>query len=149
NNFSYKGFDVGVYLFFRYGQVINAEFMGRYNPSGEGSGPAGFDYWTPENPTNDFPRPRKGSQIINYAAYQSLNYIDGSYFKIKTITLGYTLPQKFSKKIAASTVRFYATANNIYTKAKSHFLEEYDPERGGAEASPLSRQLVFGVNLEF
>ena len=136
-------------MFFRYGQMINAEFLGRYNPSGEGSGPASFDYWTPENPTNDFPRPRKGAQLINYAAYQSLNYIDGSYFKLKTVTLGYTFPKKIASKVYASNIRIYATGNNLFTKAKSHFLDEYDPERGGAESSPLSRQVVVGVNLDF
>jgi TonB-linked SusC/RagA family outer membrane protein len=149
NNFSYKGLDLGIYMFFRYGQMINAEFLGRYNPSGEGSGPASFDYWTPENPTNDFPRPRKGAQLINYAAYQSLNYIDGSYFKLKTVTLGYTFPKKMASKVFASNIRIYATGNNLFTKAKSHFLDEYDPERGGAESSPLSRQVVVGVNLDF
>lgn len=149
NNFSYKGIDLGIYFFMRYGQTINAEFMGRYNPSGEGNGPANFDYWTPENPTNDFPRPRKQAQLINYAAYQSLNYIDGSYFKIKTITLGYTLPKHIASKIFATNIRVYATGNNIFTKAKNHLLEDYDPERGGSESSPLSRQFVFGVNLDF
>jgi len=149
NNFSYKGIDLGIYFFMRYGQMINAEFMGRYNPSGEGNGPANFDYWTPENPTNDFPRPIKGGQIINYAAYQSLNFIDGSYFKIKTVTLGYTIPPKIASKIHAGKIRVYATGNNIFTKAKHHLLDDYDPERNGSESSPLSRQLVFGVNLEF
>jgi len=119
------------------------------NPSGEGSGPANFDYWTPENPTNDFPRPKKGSQLINYAAYQALNYVDGSYFKLKTVTLGYSLPKKIARKIHSDNIRFYATGNNIFTKAKSHLLKDYDPERGGAESSPLSRQFVFGVNLDF
>ena len=149
NNFSYKGLDVGIYFFMRYGQTINAEFLSRYNPSGEGNGPAAFNYWTPENPSNDFPRPRKGAQLINYAAYQSLNFIDGSYFKIKTITLGYTLPHRFTDKIHSNSIRFYATGNNIFTRAKNNLLKDYDPERGGAEASPLSRQLVFGVNVSF
>jgi TonB-linked SusC/RagA family outer membrane protein len=149
NNFSYKGFDVGVYLFMRWGQMINAEFMGRYNPGAEGAGPADFDYWTPENPTNAFPRPKRGTQLINLPAYQALNFVDGSFFKIKTITLGYTLPQKISRKIASDKIRFYATANNIFTKAKNDLLTSYDPERNGSESSPLSRQVVFGVNFDF
>lgn len=149
NNFSYKGFDLGVFFFMRYGQMINAEFLGRYNPSGEGSGPANLDYWTPENPSNDFPRPRKGSQLINYAAYQSLTFVDGSYFKIKTLTLGYTFPKNITRKIHSDNIRLYATGNNLFTKAKSHLVEDYDPERGGAESAPLTRQFVFGLNLDF
>ncbi len=149
NNFMYKGFDLGVFLFWRYGQMINAEFLGRYNPSGEGSGPANIDYWTPENPTNDFPRPRYQQRLIDIYGYQALNFVDGSFFKVKNVTLGYTFNKTFAGKVGAETIRLYATGNNIFTKAKSHLVKDYDPERGGAESSPLSRQFVFGINLGF
>ncbi|WP_165958071.1 SusC/RagA family TonB-linked outer membrane protein [Segetibacter sp. 3557_3] len=149
NNFTYKNFDLGIFLFWRYGQMINAEFLGRYNPSGEGSGPANLDYWTPENPTNDFPRPRQGQRFIDIPAYQALWFVEGSYFKVKNITLGYTFPKRISGKIAAENIRLYVTGNNVFTRAKSHLVKDYDPERGGAESSPLSRQFVFGLNLGF
>lgn len=149
NNFRYKGFDLGVYLFIRYGQMINAEFLGRYNPSGEGNGPAIIDYWTPENPTNDFPRPKKLAVISSINGYQTLNFVDGSYFKIRNVTFGYTLPKNLTRKFFVENLRFYATGSNIFTKAKSHLIKDYDPERGGAESTPLSRQFVFGVNLDF
>lgn len=149
NKFTLKGFDLGVFLFWRYGQMMNAEFLGRYNPSGEGSGPAGLDYWTPENPTNDFPRPGYQQRFIDIPAYQALYFVDGSYFKIKNITLGYTFPKSVAGKVGADRIRLYATGNNIFTKAKSHLVTNYDPERGGAESAPLSRQFVFGVNLGF
>lgn len=147
NSVSYKDFDLGVYMFVRYGQMINATFMSRYNPSGMGNGPAEFNYWTPENPSNDFPRPTKGGQFINYAAYQSMTYIDGSFLKLKTMTLGYTLPQAITKKIHAEKIRFYVTANNCFTFSKSHLLRNYDPERGGEQGEPLMRQVIFGLNL--
>ncbi len=149
NSFTYKNFDLGVYLLFRYGQTIDAEFLGRYNPSGFGNGPSMIDYWTPTNPTNDFPRPMKNQQLINYAGYQTLTFIDGSFFKIKNITLGYTLPANISKKIFSDRIRFYATASNAFTFAKSHLIKDYDPERGGSESSPIGRQFVFGVNASF
>jgi outer membrane receptor protein involved in Fe transport len=149
NNFTFKGFDLGIFLFWRYGQMMNAEFLGRYNPSGEGSGPANINYWTPENPTNDFPRPEKGARFIDIPAYQALYFVDGSYFKIKNITLGYTFGKSVASKIGAENIRLYATVNNIFTKAKCPLVIDYDPERGGAESAPLSRQFVFGVNLDF
>lgn len=149
NSFTYKNFDLGVYLLFRYGQTIDAAFLGRYNPGGNGNGPAMIDYWTPTNPTNDFPRPVKNGQLINYAGYQTLTFIDGSFFKIKNITLGYTLPKNISQKIFSDRIRFYATASNAFTFAKSHLVKDYDPERGGAESSPIGRQFVFGVNASF
>lgn len=157
NNFTYKGFDLSIFLFWRYGQMINAEFLGRYSPSGgsssggfsEGAGPENLDYWTPENPSNDFPRPRQGQRFIDIYAYQALTFVDGSFFKIKTATLGYTFGKKIAGRVGAENIRLYVTGNNIFTKARNHLVQDYDPERGGAESTPLSRQFVFGVNLGF
>jgi TonB-linked SusC/RagA family outer membrane protein len=149
NNFKYRSFDLGLYLFARVGQIIDAEFLGRYNPTGTGNGPAIIDYWTPENPTNDFPRPRRGSTLSNYPGYQTLNFVDGSFFKIRTLTLGYTLPEYLLKQVSLNTFRVYATASNLLTITRSDIIKDYDPERGGSESSPLSRQFVLGVNLNF
>jgi TonB-linked SusC/RagA family outer membrane protein len=149
NTFSYKGIELSVYMFARWGQMIEAKFMGRYNPSGLGNGPANFNYWTPENPTNDFPRPRKDASISSYTGYQTLNFIDGSYLKVKTVTLAYTLPAMATRKIFVDKLRMYVTANNMFTQAKNKLLKDYDPERGGDENGPLSRQIVFGLNAEF
>ncbi|TXK48978.1 TonB-dependent receptor [Pontibacter qinzhouensis] len=152
NNFKYKAFDLGVYLFARFGQTINAEFLGRFNPSGTGNGPEIANYWTPENPSNDFPRPRRGSSLNNYVGYtgyQALNFVDGSYFKIRNVTLGYTLPKTISQRVKLENLRVYATASNPLVVSRHHLLRNYDPEGGGSESNPLSRQIVFGVNVGF
>ncbi|MDR0712280.1 MAG: TonB-dependent receptor [Prevotellaceae bacterium] len=147
NTFTYKGFDLHVYLFARWGQMISAEFLGRYDPMGVTNGPAYFDYWTPNNPTNDFPAP--GQERTAYFGISTLNYVDGSYFKVKTLTLGYTLPVRLARKVKLEKLRVYATANNLFTKAASHLIQYYDPERGGSEKTPLSKQFVVGLNFEF
>ncbi|RDC54693.1 TonB-dependent receptor [Pedobacter chinensis] len=150
NNFRYKNFDLSIFLIARYGQTVKAEFVGRYNPGGVANGPDNFDYWTFNNPSNDFPRPRQGNGIANVYPnqYQSLLYIDGSFFKVKNIQLGYTLPKSITDKLKIGSLRAYATGSNIYTYSKNKLLRDYDPERGGAESSPLSRQFVFGFNLD-
>jgi len=150
NNFRYKNFDLSVFLIARYGQTVKAEFVGRYNPGGVANGPDNFDYWTFNNPSNDFPRPRQGNGIANVYPnqYQSLLYIDGSFFKVKNIQLGYTLPKSITDKLKIGSLRAYATGSNIYTYSKNKLLRDYDPERGGAESSPLNRQFVFGFNLD-
>lgn len=148
NTFSYKAFDLNVFAVARYGQTIDAQFLGRYNPAGTGNGPDIIDYWTPENPTNDFPRPKKGSTLSNYAGYQSLTFIDGSYFKLRNVTLGYTFPGSVAKRLMLNKLRIYATASNVFTIAKSDMVKDYDPERGGSESNPLGRQFVFGINLD-
>jgi TonB-linked SusC/RagA family outer membrane protein len=152
NTFTYKGLELSVYMIARYGQTINAEFMaGRFNINGAGNGLADFNYWTPENPTNDFPRPNttKTWSSPNYTGYTSLNFVDGSFWKVKTVTLAYTLPSQISRKMFSDRIRLYATGNNIYTHAKFKALKNYDPERGGSENSPLTRQFVFGANIDF
>ncbi|QJD94643.1 TonB-dependent receptor [Mucilaginibacter robiniae] len=150
NTFRYKNIDLNIYVLARYGQTIKAEFVGRYNPSGTTNGPANFNYWTPENPTNDFPQPRTGSSLatIYPTTYPSLYYIDGSFIKIKNLSLGYTFPKSITDKFKIGTLRAYATASNIFTFTRNKLLRDYDPERGGAESAPISRQLVFGVNLD-
>ena len=149
NTFYYKGFDLNIYLYMRWGQMIDAQFLGRYNPSGLGNAPGYLDYWTPENPTNDFPRPQKDGNIYDNYGYMSLNYADGSYFKIKNISLGYTLPKTITNQWGIGNLKFYVTASNLFTVAKSHLIKHYDPERGGDEKEPLSKQLVVGLNLNF
>ncbi|UOR03579.1 TonB-dependent receptor [Hymenobacter aerilatus] len=152
NNFSYRGFDLNVFAVARYGQMINAQFLGRYNPAGSGNGPAIIDYWTPENPSNDFPRPRRGTSLSSYAGYtgyQALNFIDGSFFKIRTLTLGYNIPKTIAGKALLENARVYVTGSNLLVLSKSRLIKDYDPERGGDESTPLSRQIVVGVNLGF
>lgn len=149
NTVNFKGFDLSVLLFARWGQMINDELLGRYNPSGTGNGPKFIDYWTPTNPTNDFPRPKQGAKLTDYTGYQTLTFVDGSYFKVKNITLGYTLPKNISKIIYLDNLRVYVTVSNILTVANSHLVKNYDPENSGSEKAPMSKQMIFGVNVDF
>ena len=148
NTFQIGNFDLNVYFVARWGQYIEYELAGAYDPQGKSNFPAYFNYWTPENPSNDFPRP-DNTQFYNYVGYQSLKYIDGSYWKLKTLSLGYTLPKLATSKMGISNLRVYVTANNVFSKAKNHLIQNYDAERGGSAKSPLQRQFVFGLNLDF
>ncbi len=147
NTFRFWNFDLNVYFVARWGQYIEYELGGAYDPQGISNFPAYFQYWTPENPSNDFPRPNT-TQFYNYIGYQSLKYIDGSYWKLKTLSLGYTLPKVAANKLGIANLRLYVTANNVFSKAKNHLIKNYDAERGGSAKAPLQRQLVFGVNLD-
>jgi len=144
---TYKGVDLTAAFIMRWGQTIMAEFLGRYDPEGVNNGPAYLQYWTPTNPTNDYPAPGYSATAEEY--FSTLNYVDGSYFKFRTLTLGYTLPRKYAQRISLEKLRVYATGNNLFTAAKSHLIQHYDPERGGSEKQPLSKQLIVGINLEF
>ena len=75
--------------------------------------------------------------------------MDGSFFKLKNLTLGYSLPKIKSGASFYNRIRVYGTANNLLTVARSPLIRNYDPERGGAENGPLSRNFVFGLNVGF
>lgn len=150
NSFKFHDFDLSVFVQARYGQTIKADVLGWYCPSGIYTGPAICDYWTPENPGGHFPRPNRNKErFSNYFGSESLLYVDGSYLKVKNITLGYSLPKSFLDKMGISRARFYATISNPFIFTKCKYLRDYDPERGGADTYPLTKQMVFGVNVTF
>lgn len=155
NTISWKGLELSAYIVARYGQIINADFLAaRYNVNGAGNGIADFDYWTPRNPTNDFPQPRLGQTFADnnstsYMGYLGMNFVDGSYFKLKTLTLAYSLPSQVSRKVYSEKIRLYVTGHNMFIKTKNHLLKNYDPEAGGTENAPITRQFVFGANIDF
>lgn len=148
NTFNYKGFDLSFYIFARWGQTINPNFLLRYDRQGNLSNSATvIDYWTPENPTNEYPRPNANVSTASTLYYTTLSYVDGSYVKLKTVSLGYTFP-KF-KNLPISNLRIYITGNNLLTWTKSSKLDEYDPERGGGESFPMTRNYTVGLSVDF
>jgi len=149
NTFSYKGFDLNVLLFVRWGQTIQPNFLRRYDPQGLGQSAAIIDYWTPENPTNAYPRPNSGLSLASTLYSSSLGYVDGSYLRIRNISLGYNFPQSVLKDGFIKKLRVYGTARNPFTWTKSDLLNSYDPERGGSENFPMTKLFVFGVNVGF
>ncbi len=149
NSFSYKNFDLTVFTYLRWGQMIKYGMLGSYDPTGKANFPEYFNYWTENNPSNDFPAIDANRSITSYTGYFGLQYVDGSFIKIKNITLGYTLPKNFLQKAGISKCRFYATITNPFVWAKSDMLKDYDPEMNGSLDYPLTKQLVFGVNLSF
>jgi hypothetical protein len=154
NNFRYKNWELSVYSYFRWGQMISYNMMGWYQPSAFATNaspsrtfPVSFNYWTPTNPSNDFP-------VMNYlegpstqTGFTGLNYVDGSFFKIKNITLSYNLPKTALKKMPIERFRVYGTITNPLIVTKSHLLKQYDPEMNGSLAYPLTKQIVLGLNV--
>lgn len=149
NTFTYKGFELNVYVFARFGQTINPDFLRRYDPQGIGQSTAAINYWTPENPSNDYPRPNSGLSLASMLYNSTLGYVDGSYIRVRNISLAYTLPKSISQKVFMNNIKVYATAKNPFTWTRSSRLEEYDPERGGSENFPMTKVFVFGLNLGF
>ncbi|MDB5261586.1 MAG: collagen-binding protein, partial [Adhaeribacter sp.] len=144
NNFTYRNFDLGIFVYGRVGQFINYEYnAGGFKPSALENG-SKVDYWTSENPTNAFPRPNSSYSTTNYLFQSTLGYVDGSFVKIRDISLGYNLPEALLKKAGVAKIRFYGTLQNFFVFSD---MKDYDPERGGDLSFPLPKQMIFGVNV--
>lgn len=149
NTLSYKSWDLNLYIFARIGQTVYADFLRRYDPQGIGNSSSIINYWTPENPSNDYPRPNKNVSLASTKFSSSLGYTDGSFVRLRNITLGYTVPKAILEKTFIKNVRVYATARNPFTYTKSDLLNNYDPERGGSENAPMTKLYTFGLNATF
>ena len=149
NTFTYKNFDLTVYAMARLGQTITSNLLGFYTAKSAVTTNqlAGIDYWTEDNQGAYYPAPGSGDdQTIGFT---SLKIFDGSFVKIKNITLGYTLPKSISKYALMEKCRFYFTAYNPWIICKESKLKGTDPEMNGADRFPTYKQYVFGVNITF
>ena len=145
NDLRYKNFDLNIYVYARIGQWINSEYAAKYDPQGlENSAPV--NYWTPENPSNDYPRPNASLSKDGTPFIKTLGYKDGSFVKIRNLSLGYTFSTSALKPLHLSSLRLYVTGKNLFTFSK---VKDYDPERGGDLSNPLTKMYVAGLNVEF
>lgn len=141
SDLNYKQFDFSFQFYTSYGATGNfnkgLQLNGRQNM-------VDVPYWTPTRPSNSYPKPNAGWLEPNYI--HNIYYEDASYLRLKFVTLGYTLPEKFQNKIHANRLRVYLSAQNAF------FLSSFqgmDPEGSQAFDSPSTRTIMFGVNASF
>jgi TonB-dependent starch-binding outer membrane protein SusC len=144
--------------FFGQGVHGNKIFQGLifYNESPVGDysmSPSMLDYWTPDN--QDASVPRLGNLKDN-ARFSDRYIKDGSFFRIKNIQLGVSLPSEICQKIKVEKVRVYVAVQNLKTFSK---YSGFDPEIGTGSSTldigidrgfyPISRSYMVGVNFTF
>lgn len=147
-NFSanWKGFDATLFLQGVSGNEIYS--VVKYDLEGMtrlfNSGTAVLNRWTPENPNTSVPRAVSGDPNGNARA--SDRFIeDGSYFRIKNLTVGYNIP---ASALASSTnnsltrLRVYVTTQNLLTVTK--YKSGYDPEIGNRNTNTLTQGIDYG-----
>ncbi|MDY0931964.1 SusC/RagA family TonB-linked outer membrane protein [Chryseobacterium sp. CFBP8996] len=178
NNFSYKGFDLAVFLKFSVGgdvynatkhsmspyamfQNVPSEFGDNYyhviDPN-TGQAATSLVRLKELNPNEDSSLWSLGTTNSSYITYPSSYYVeDGSYLRISMVTLGYSFSKEFLSHIKLSNARIYATVNNLATiTGYSGFDPEVSAASGvavtpGYDSSsfPRSRSYVLGINLTF
>ena len=157
NNFDYAGFDLSVFFQWSYGNdIMNANrlFFDNGMKRKDLNMYASYsDRWTVDNQDSDIPRVSSSS---SNNLFSTRIIEDGSYLRLKTVSLGYTLNQKVIKKLRISKARCYVSAQNLYTFSK---YSGYDPEvsiRNSAltpgldfSAYPRAATVTVGVNVGF
>jgi TonB-linked SusC/RagA family outer membrane protein len=158
NNFSYKGIELSVFFQGQFGnqiynqtrQVLESQ-SDPYNQSTRV-----LNHWTPTNTNTDIPRPvRNDPQGNNRFSTRWLE--DGSYVRLKNVTLAYNIPTTLSKRAAIQNLRVYVTGQNLITWTK--YLG-YDPEVSADPFSstafgrdygvyPQARTYTVGINATF
>lgn len=158
NSFAYKNFDLSILLVGSYGNDIVNEFR-KYNITMNG-------LWTPtreaweqrwkgpqQGNVIDKPAETSGSYIRDYA--NSMWVENGSYLRVRDITLGYTMPAGVLKATRLSGLRIYASAQNFLTITK---YSGYDPEASWSATSingwdrgvyPSTKSVTVGVKVNF
>lgn len=103
-------------------------------------------YYTPEFPSTDYPRPKPDTHLHLYP----FAVRDASYIRLRTLTLGYTIPSSAFSKVGIQRVKIYATGTNLltFTDFKSYSPEQ-DPLAGNATAFPETRNITIGTNITF
>jgi TonB-linked SusC/RagA family outer membrane protein len=148
NRFSYKGFDLSILVHARIGQMLRSDFhyLGGNNWQGRFNS-LNLDYWTPDNPTNAYPRPDAGEAPLYFDA---VRFFDGSFVKIRNVALGYNFQNYLIEKIGFSSARVYTTMNNALIFSP---YTTVDPETSngivGGESPLTTATYIFGVNLKF
>lgn len=156
NNFVWKNFDLNIFFQWSYGNdILNANRLVFENPTSKQNTNMFASYvnrWTPENPTSNMPRARaQGS-----SEYSSLYVEDGSYLKLKNISLGYNFDAKLLKPLHISNARVYVSAENIatttsYSGSDPEVSTRNSPLTPGFDwsAYPRSLNVSFGLNVTF
>lgn len=118
----------------------------RFNPEGNWGGRVNrppVDYWTPENPSNSWFRPRT---VGDMPFWGSLDIYDASYTRVKDITLSYNLPSSILSNIAVSKLKLYVNLHDYFTFTKFPYA---DPEIGRAYQVSIPKYLQVGFNITF
>ena len=159
NNFSYKDFDLSIFLTGSYGgKILNAvdfQLLGGYQLY-QNQLATEANYWTPTNTNTNIPTPRSG--FGNNNLVMSDRFLESaSYLRLQNVRLGYNLPARWAKYAKMNHLKVFVSGQNLYVFTKYSGL---DPEVGSLNQNPIlqnidygrdptPRGITFGLNAEF
>lgn len=158
NTLYYKGFDLTLFAQFVTGNKIynNTRAFAEGMNGIFGQTSAVLNRWTPSNPNTSVPRAVLGDPNNNRRT--SDRWLeDGSFIRMKSVVLGYTLPKSVIDRLKINSIRVYASAQNLFTITQYSGLDPEVNTFSGSNTSlgtdflvfPQARTITFGVNLGF
>ncbi len=156
NTVTYKQFSLNAFFNFVYGNYVynDSRFFfdsdGLYESYNQMQLAEGWSRWTKPGDIATHPQPIHGrSDASNATSTRFLE--DGSYIRLRNITVGYNLPQSVLSRVKISNVRIFLSGDNLWTATN---FSGTDPEvvLGGGTSSikyPISKKLLAGINISF
>ncbi|MCS6968167.1 MAG: TonB-dependent receptor [Cytophagales bacterium] len=160
NTVSYKGFDLSVFFNAQLGQKINFYGVGRFSSANgrfeDNQTVDQLNAWTPQNRNTDVPEARL---FFNNGAQPSSRFIyDGSFVRLRNVTLSYNVPKQYAAKLKMNAARIFISGQNLATFTK---YKGWDPEVNADDivtniaqgydfyTAPQPRTVTFGINVGF
>ncbi len=154
NSFEYKGVSFSFFFYYRLGHMVRSRFHDSNNSLFARYNNLDVDYWTIDNPTNAYPRPNQNQEFARNGS--TLTYFNGSFVKLRNITLGYNFPANITERLGMGSLRLYASGQNLWFWSK---YETFDPEISdpddrndpqiGSGTVPTSRLFIVGISAQF
>lgn len=158
NTLNYRGFDLSVFFAFQYGNKVynHNRFFGEGGGAREGARvifASNLKRWQKPGDITDVPRP-DGVNVNNYIDGGSRWLEDGSFLRLRSLTLGYTVPKQLIARLGVQTLRVYASGTNLllftkYTGLDPESSVSSDQNQQGIDLGtpPQPRSLQIGVNV--
>jgi TonB-linked SusC/RagA family outer membrane protein len=140
NTLSYKGLEFTILFEAVQGVTKINRFYGTLGGRGN---EISVDYWTPRNPSNEFPQP---TSQRDYEYKDAVRVRDASFIALRNVSLSYTIPGKISQKAKISRLQFYLRGNNLkyFTDYKDAYTPEVQPG-----PFPITKNWTIGANITF
>ncbi len=153
-SFSYKGFDVNIATAFQLGGwAYDSQYLSGMSASlYVGHNRDMWDTWNPETGKGKYPIWNANNTSNSYTQTSDAHLISASYFSIRNITLGYTLPSSLMKRWGIGSIRVFATGDNLALFSKRQGFDPRVSMSGGNDDyggySPM-RTITGGINITF
>lgn len=144
NRLEWGAFDLSGLVVARWGYLIDSALDASQNTLAGRHNNLRVDYWTPVNPSNENPQPRRNQE--SPLDISSRRFKDGSHWRVRNITLGFRAPGSLLDRLGGESLRLYVQAQDpfVFTDYTG-----FDPEGGGSASVPSYRMLLVGATVGF